>query len=183
MEDFGLYSIRFIVCKYMPHASVKTIRDLIYWEYAKLISGSTTGDRRNYAFVMHAYQSLRAGATHPSAIIRENKMLVGAEKACAYCGATDESLEWEHIIPKSKIVIDTLDNQVLACRSCNAKKGARDPFEWYGLERRYEVPRLVLGKYLKLIYELHEKQGTLDAQGLRGGEKINVYDLGVVLQS
>ena len=167
----------------MPHASVKTIRDLIYWEYAKLISGSTTGDRKNYAFVMHAYQGLRDGAIHPSAIIRENKMLVENAKACAYCGTTDGLLEWEHIIPKAKIIIDTLDNQVLSCRSCNAKKGARDPFEWYGLGRRYEVPRLVLGKYLKLIYEIHEKQGTLDSGGLRGGEKINVYDLGVVLLS
>ena len=165
----------------MPHASVKTIRDLIYYEYAKLIAESAVGDRKNYRFIMYTFGQLKNGKKHPSAILRENKMLIKGEKACAYCKKTTSDLEWEHIIPRSKIVIDTIDNQVLACRKCNASKGGRDPFEWYGLERRYEIPRLVLGKYLKLIYDIHEKQGTLDSPGLRSdSEKLNVYDLGVI---
>lgn len=71
---------------------------------------------------------------------------------------------------------------VLSCKKCNLSKGDRDPFEWYGKERRYEVPRLVLGKYLKLAYEAHEKSGTLDSQDLNADETLDVFDLGVVFK-
>lgn len=166
----------------MPHASVKTIRDLIHWEYAKLISGSVTGDRKCWGFVMTTFHKLRDGHIHPSAILRENKKFYNSEKACAYCGLEKKNLEWDHIIPQKKCCLDTFDNQVLACRECNAKKGGRDPFEWYGKERMYEIPRIVLGKYLKLIYDFHDKQGTLDAADLDGDGELNVYDLGVILK-
>lgn len=164
----------------MPPPAVKTIRDLIYWEYAKLISGSAVGDRKNYGFVMHTYQKLRTQQIKPSDILRENRHLFESGRVCAYCGSK-ENLEWEHVIPRVKVNIDTIDNQVLACHPCNMAKGGRDPFEWYGLEKRYKVPRVVLGKYLKLIYEIHEKQGTLDKSDLNKDGKLDVYDLGVVL--
>lgn len=164
----------------MPPPAVKTIRDLIYWEYAKLISGSALGDRKNYGFVMYTYQRLKNQQIKPSDILRENKKLFESKKICAYCESSDY-LEWEHIIPRIKTQIDTIDNQVLACRSCNSEKGGRDPFEWYGLEKRYTLPRIVLGKYLKLIYEIHEQQGTLDKGDLNRDGKLNVYDLGVII--
>lgn len=164
---------------YMPHASVKTIRDLIFWEYAKLIAGSATGNRKAWGFTMTTYRKLKNGELTFSSITKENKRICTDENCCAYCGG-GENLEWDHIIPKCKILIDTIDNQILACRSCNATKNGRDPFEWYGRDRMYEIPRLVLGKYLKLIYDLHERQGTLDRTDLDGDEEINVYDLGCV---
>jgi hypothetical protein len=34
-------------------------------------------------------------------------------------------------------------------------------FEWFELDRRNEVPRIAEGKYLKLLYSLHEEIGTL----------------------
>jgi CRISPR/Cas system Type II protein with McrA/HNH and RuvC-like nuclease domain len=105
------------------------------------------------------------------------------EHECAYCGSKESTLEYDHIIPRHKIVIDTIDNMVLACRHCNATKGDRDPFEWYGLEKRYEIPRIVLGKYLKLIYEIHERQGTLERTNFKPGVELNIYDLGVILPS
>jgi hypothetical protein len=38
----------------------------------------------------------------------------------------------------------------------------------------------VLGKYLKLVYEHHERAGTLDAEhGDQGGE-LSVFDLGAI---
>mgnify|MGYP001572791671 CR=1 FL=1 len=60
----------------MPPPVVKTIRDLIYWEYAKLIAGSAVGDRKNYDFVMYTFNNLRKGNLKPSTILRENKTLV-----------------------------------------------------------------------------------------------------------
>lgn len=163
----------------MPPKNVRTIRQLIYWEYAKMIAERAVADRRNYRFVMYAYKRLESGQMHPSSILRENQLLVERGKACAYCGAPGE-FQWEHIIPVSRGGPNTIDNMVLACASCNAAKGTRDPFEWYGLERRYEVPRDVLGKYLKLVYEFHEGQGTLDALDLNRDGRLDVFDLGAI---
>ncbi len=38
---------------------------------------------------------------------------------------------------------------------------------------------MVLGKYLKLVFEHHENVGTLDAADLNADGKLDVYDLGV----
>jgi hypothetical protein len=163
----------------VPPKHVRTVRQLIYWEYAKLISGRAVGDRKNYRFVTYTYKRLQSGRAEPSAILRENQLLVEGDCCCAYCGATDE-LQWEHIIPQSRGGPDTIDNMVQACPTCNGKKGARDPFEWFGLERRYEIPRIVLGKYLKLVFDYHAEAETLDALDVNQDGKLDVYDLGSV---
>jgi len=60
---------------------------------------------------------------------------------CQYCGAT-RSLTIDHVIPRSKGGEDSWDNLVVACASCNVKKGdklleqtnmklARKPFTPY----------------------------------------------------
>lgn len=165
----------------MPPRNVKTIRQLIYWEYAKLIAGRAVGDRKNFAFVMYTYKKLDAGHMQPSTILRENKLLVESERLCAYCDGSDD-LQWEHIIPKSRGGPDTIDNMVQACRSCNASKADRDPFEWYGSERAYEIPRLVLGKYLKLAFDFHELEGTLDVRDMNADGTLDVFDLGAVFR-
>jgi HNH endonuclease len=158
---------------------IKTIQDLIYWEYAKLIAESATGDRKNFAFVMHKYKGLKEGTINPSTILRENKLLYESEDCCAYCGATG-NLEWEHIIPRSRKGPDTIDNMVRACRECNAAKGAQDPIEWYGAEGWGLIPRLVLGKYLKIAYTYHEQNGTLLTYDLNGDGKLDMYDIAAV---
>ena len=148
----------------MPPPAVKTICDLIYWEYAKLVAGSAVNDRKNYAFVMCTYQEFKSGKKKPSDILRENKLLINEySKNCAYCGSA-ENLQWEHIIPISRGGPDTIDNQVLACQKCNCSKGDKDPYEWYGEKRKYEIPRLIWGKYLKIIYDMHKEKGTLDKE-------------------
>ena len=40
--------------------------------------------------------------------------------------------------------------------------GEKGIYEWFELDRRNEVPRIVEGKYLKELYALHERKGTLD---------------------
>jgi len=166
----------------MPPKNIKTIRQLIYWEYAKLIAGSAIGDRKNFGFVMHTFKKLELGQLNPSSLLRENKLLVQCENCCAYCGSKD-NLQWEHIIPKSRSGPDTIDNLVLSCPKCNQEKKARDPFEWYGSERQYEIPRLVLGKYLKLVFDFHEKSGTLDQDDLNQDGQLDVFDLGAIFKS
>ena len=82
----------------MPPRAVKTVRDLIYWEYAKLIAERAVGSRRQWGFVMDRFRKLVEGRIKPSDIIRENKLLVESGKRCAYCGS-ERGLSWEHIIP------------------------------------------------------------------------------------
>ena len=49
----------------MPPSHVKTIRELIYWEYAKLIAEAAVGSRKNYGFVTHSYKRLKSGKMNP----------------------------------------------------------------------------------------------------------------------
>jgi 5-methylcytosine-specific restriction endonuclease McrA len=48
---------------------------------------------------------------------------------CAYCGTTEGRIEAEHILPASRGGTDGWNNRVLACASCNARKGNRTPDE------------------------------------------------------
>jgi len=166
----------------LPPKNVKTVRELVYWEYAKLISGSAVGDRKNYGFVMHTFKKLKENQLHPSAILKENKKLVEESGKCAYCGCDDSALHWEHIIPKSRGGPDIIDNMVQSCPKCNLSKSDKDPFEWYGEGRKYEIPRLVLGKYLKLVFEVYEKSGILDALDVNQDGKLDVFDLGSIFK-
>lgn len=56
----------------MHPRNIKTIRQLIYWEYAKLIAGGAVDDRCNYWFVMYSSKRLEQGRLHPSSILCEN---------------------------------------------------------------------------------------------------------------
>ena len=143
----------------------KTYREFILWEYAKLVSGQAVGNRLDYGFVTYTYKRFLSGAASPSALIRENKLLAESGNQCAYCG-TSNDLQWEHIVPRALGGPDTIDNLVRACRECNSRKGAQGPFVWYGRERAGEVPRLVLGKFLKLVFQAFEERGLLDNEEL-----------------
>ena len=50
--------------------------------------------------------------------------------ACAYCQARDVPLEREHMTPISRGGRHTASNVVPACRSCNARKGAKNLLEF-----------------------------------------------------
>ena len=146
----------------MPPHAVKTIRDLIFWQYAKIIAASAGVGKRNYGFVMDRYKKLRSGDIEWSGSIREWVRERELPNACIYCGAS-EGLSTDHLIPKSRRGPDIPDNAVVSCMACNSSKGARGVYEWYHLERKDEVPRVAEGKYLKLLYQLHDGMGTLDA--------------------
>lgn len=47
---------------------------------------------------------------------------------CAYCTAAPDS--WDHVVPVSRGGLTEPWNIVPACRSCNSRKRARDPYEW-----------------------------------------------------
>ena len=47
-----------------------------------------------------------------------------------------------------------------SCQGCNSSKGAKRLYEWYGLDRWDDLPRVAEGKCLKLLYSLHAQRST-----------------------
>lgn len=143
----------------MPPSAVKTYEDLICYEYAKLIAAAADMER-NYGFIMDRMKKLKRGEMEMSDVVREDRYTVERGKEeCIYCGA-EESLTWDHIVPLDEGGPDVISNQVPACQSCNSSKGARDVIAWYR-ERSEEIPRIVWGKYLKLMHDSYEQESML----------------------
>ncbi|MEJ2579586.1 MAG: HNH endonuclease [Kineosporiaceae bacterium] len=67
---------------------------------------------------------------------------------CAYCGAPEESLQRDCVLPISRGGRYTLDSVVPACRSCNASKGNHEVTDWS--RRRGLDERLFLLRYLEV---------------------------------
>lgn len=147
----------------MPPSAVRTVRDLIYWQYAKIISESAGVGKRRYAFVMDRFKKLQSGEIEWSGAIREYVREREMPTICIYCGAAD-GLSYDHLLPRNRGGPDSPDNVALACRHCNSSKGDKGLYEWYMLDRRYELPRVAEGKYLKLLFELHAQNDTLDVE-------------------
>jgi hypothetical protein len=145
----------------MPPPAVKNVRDLIYWQYAKIISESAGAGKKQYAFVMNRFKKLQSGEMEWSGAIREYIRERDLPTQCIYCQSST-NLSYDHLIPRSRGGPDIADNVVLACKTCNSSKGNKGVYEWFKLDRRYEVPRIAEGKYLKLLYLLHGEKGTLD---------------------
>ena len=182
----------------MPIKLASVLEALCY-EYAKLIADAAVGGRtrsaphsrqgREYwSFATMTFRKLVAGDISPSSLLRENKLLISNEQQCEYCGARGP-LQWEHLIPKSRGGPDTIDNLILSCATCNLQKGTLNPIDWYhkrGMDRRH-VPRLVMGKCLKLIWEEHRRRGTLRdsefpaGQGLSTARLFKVFEMSDVV--
>jgi ribosomal protein S27AE len=182
----------------MPDRDVKTIRDLIYYQYAKIIArrafGAADGKEaknRHYGFVKEMFRDLKSGAKSWSEITREDWQFVEAEKKCIYCGGEND-LHKEHIVPKSLairekcVVCDTIQgihNQIWACGQCNSIKGRRGLYQFfkgkYPRERKYYdlIPPLLEKKYLKTIYNCHLCAGTLDGGDIDGDGELTVLDI------
>lgn len=144
----------------MPPAAVKTIKDLLYWQYAKLIARSA-GHEKNFGFTMDRFKKLQSGDISWSGSIREYIKEREVSGQCIYCGSKqDQSVD--HLIPRARGGPETGDNAVTACKACNSSRGDKGIYEWFELDRRNAVPRIVEGKYLKELYALHERKGTLD---------------------
>jgi len=164
----------------MPPPAIKTIKDLIFWEYAKLIAGSALSNRKNYGFVMHNFKQLQTGQKKWSDILREDLKIDSGK--CSYCGSAD-GLSNDHIVPKRECHFAEIHNIVKACKKCNSSKGDKDLIDWWGIDRRYEIPRIVMGKYLKMLYVCHDCRQTIDKGDLNKDGKLNLLDLGCIFMN
>ena len=151
----------------MPPKAVKTIRDLIFWQYSKIISESAGFGKKNYGFIMSRFKKLQKGEIQWSSSIREWIKENENRDICNYCGKTKHDLTIEHILPLSKGGIDHPDNAIWVCKDCNLKKSNKRLYQFFTLDMRNEIPRIAEGKYLKMLYDLHEKNGTLNISDVR----------------
>ena len=186
----------------MPDRDVKSIKDLIFYQYAKIVAkrALTGGDaaaakRSHYGFVKQTFRQLRDGTKNWSDITREDWQLVESERACAYCGSQGQ-LQREHIVPRSLCIkpecatCDTLHgihNQVLACLECNRFKATKGLYQFYqarfpGDAKFYDqIPPLVEKKYLKTMFNCHQCAGTLDSSDPDGDGIISVADIDFII--
>ena len=188
----------------MPDREVETIRDLIFYQYAKLIARSAfrlpdgeAAKRVHYGFIKNTLRALQSGRKSWSDILREDKQLVEAPKVCVFCGAT-ENLVWEHIVPRSLRINDRcpacdhlqgIHNQVWCCAPCNARKSIKGLYTFFGEFSGNPdgdffdfIPALLEKKYLKTIHFCHECAGTLTARDLDGDGTLTVRDLDEVVR-
>lgn len=147
----------------MPPAVVKTVRDLIYWQYAKIIAGSA-GIGKTDGYVMKKFKQLRQGSIAWNEI-REYVKEKETGNECVFCGATTD-LTLEHLLPRKFNGPDTEKNLVWICKGCNSSKGAKRLYEYFALSAgmeaaKYEVPSLAEDKYLKFAYETLKEKSLL----------------------
>lgn len=150
----------------MPPPAVKTPRDLIFWQYAKIISESAGVGKKNFRFVMNRFKKLQTGEIRWSTSIREYVKEKEKPGECIYCGTKTE-LVVDHLLPRSRGGPDHPDNAAFVCTRCNSSKSDKRLYEWYGIENRYNLPRIAEGKYLKLLYSLFEGKGLLNIQDVK----------------
>jgi len=147
----------------MPPPAVKTVRDLLFWQYAAIMTGAAAGDKHEWALRMSFLNRLKSGEIVWSTSVSEWLLEMEQPHVCIYCGQTG-ALTTEHILPRSRGGEDVPDNVVRVCKSCNSSKGAKGLYEWKGLEHKNDHSRVAEGKYLKYLYSLYEKNGLLDAK-------------------
>lgn len=150
----------------MPPPAVKTLKDLLFWQYAKIISESAGVGKKGFGFVMDRFKKLQSGEIKWSSSVREYLREREKTDECIYCGSASQ-LTLDHLLPTARKGPDLPDNVIMVCKKCNSSKGDKRLYEWYGLENRYKLPRVAEGKYLKLLYSLLENKGLLDMRDIK----------------
>jgi hypothetical protein len=182
-----------------PDRDVRTLRDLIWYQYAKIIAKRALGPeakREHYGFVKQTLRDLQSSRKQWSDITREGWQLVESEKQCVYCGSPD-NLSREHLVPKTlRIndrcpecdVIQSIHNQVWTCRTCNSQKGTLGLYVFYAKrlpsDRKFydRILPLAEKKYLKIVYECLGKCTSLFGAEPPGGKQPDVLKLDEALR-
>ena len=141
---------------------MNTIRDLLFWQYARIVSISAGEGKTNYGLISNIFKRFYSREVRWSSSIGDFVKKHEKRNACVYC-ASSRNLTVEHILPRIRGGPDIPENTASVCDDCNSRKGSKRFYEWYGLENTSELPRTAEAKYLKLLYSLHEARGTLDA--------------------
>ena len=158
----------------MPPSAITTIKEVILWEYARLMSEETLANRKNWCFTLRSFEQLNYNERKWLSILQEEVKI--DHNKCIYCGSED-SLSISCVVPKNICPFTKKHNIIRACKKCSLSKGDKDLIEWWGAEKRDEIPRVVMGKYLKIWYICHECNGTLDNYAINKYGKVDLSAL------
>lgn len=186
----------------MPHRDVHTIRDLLFYQYAKVLACRAFGEpdslaakRQHYEFIDRAFRSLRDGWTPWSDIWEEGRELVEPPRRCVYCGAAAQ-LTRGHLVPASLHATDRCatcevlhgpHNRVWTCPACADRKGSLGLYAFYRVLRPGDpkshdhIPPLVEKGYLKTVHDCLACLGRLDDRDLDGDGRLTVLDIDFAL--
>jgi hypothetical protein len=122
----------------MPPTAVKTVRDLLFWQYAAIMTGAATGNKQEWKMRMSFLGKLQRGDIVWSTSVSEWLLEMENPRVCIYCGQ-EGTLTTEHILPRSagEKVPETW------CASAKAAIPQRREglYEWKGLEHKNEHSR------------------------------------------
>lgn len=144
----------------MLPSGIITVKELILWEYARLISEEASGTKNNWSFNLHNFERLNSDKdTWLKIVEMENKI---DPNKCAYCGSPEELLI-VRIVPKKMCRLTEIHNIIRSCKKCNLSKGSKDLLDWWARDLRDKIPRNVMARYLKILYICHECNGTMES--------------------
>lgn len=165
-----------------PPTFVKCIRDLIYWEYSKLVA-EAAGFESNYGFIVSRFKKLKTGEMKWADADQDAKKMMLGERACVYCGC-ESDLSMDHIIPKVRGGPDIPANIIPACKSCNSSKGDKDLFQWYFEDKKADtIPPKVWKRYLKLVWDFHVLHRSLDKVDVNQDGRLDLLDLSAIFRT
>jgi len=153
----------------MPPSYVKKTGQLIHYYYAKLVIAPSAGLAGNFGFITDRYKALESGRIEMSNHNRELWLKeTEPQSMCAYCNGPGP-LVGDHVIPLAASGPDAMHNILRVCRDCNATKSDRDLIEWWNAvhgaklgDASVGLPRLAAGVYLKIAYDWHRVNNTLE---------------------
>ncbi len=149
----------------MPPAAIpRTVRDFIFYYYAKLVVAPSAGFVDNYGVIMDVYRRLKRGEMRMSDYDREVARISQDPGLCAFCGTAGPTTTVS-IVPSRRGGPVGLQNLVYACLPCAESKDDKDLFSWWCDELgrdKEDMPRAPAGLFLKLAYEKHTVEFTLN---------------------
>ncbi|MCH7413582.1 HNH endonuclease [Belliella sp. R4-6] len=151
----------------MKKPKYTTVKELIFWSYANLAMAHSAVDRNqekyntfNYVIRAKLFKGLKEGTMKMRSIFDDEKIKLKSGQVCNYCGGT-QNLALDHIFPQKYGGLDTGENLIFACRSCNSSKGKKDLMQWMSTKENF-LPLMVIRRYLKLTYVFCDLNDYLD---------------------
>lgn len=146
--------------------SVETYREVFCYESARLMNLAATIEhptKFQEPTMWSNYKKRVNGEVEMSKVLKENQYQLKENRGvCTYCNRESDTT-FDHIIPRDKGGPDEISNMVPACQSCNSSKSNSDLLDWHQ-EHGIPIDRVVLGKYLKHMWDEIEQEEKLDEQ-------------------
>lgn len=162
----------------MPSTFIpRKVEDFIFYYYAKFVIAPSAGFKGNYKFIIDTYKRLKSGEKNMSDYERELLYLAQRPDICSFCEASNVDVKPVQIVPNILGGPIGMHNLVNACSKCIESKKDKDLVKWWtqDLKRsQNSLPRVPIGLYLKIAYELHTIKFTLKKKCERLEDIFNV---------